>query len=148
MLSQVQTKFLIGVKAAARLAQHIYPGAAAAEAALESNWGLSKLAVQAKNLFGLKKPSTWTGQTINLPTQEFVKGHWVAEDAIWPVFTSWQECLEERMNVLRDNGIYDAALIAPSPEQYIVAVSRRWATDPNRAAKVLAIYHSHLDLLR
>jgi hypothetical protein len=39
---------------------------------------------------------------------------------------------------------YKAALDAPTPEQYVEAVSRTWSTDPGRAA-VISIYHHYID---
>lgn len=41
-----------------------------AQAILESGWGESKLAAQYHNYFGLKCGSKWTGQSVNLQTQE------------------------------------------------------------------------------
>jgi flagellum-specific peptidoglycan hydrolase FlgJ len=39
---------------------------------------------------------------------------------------------------------YDAALRAPDPITYVREVSRSWATDPNRAEKVIAIYRQYI----
>lgn len=147
MLTSEESQFLKDVKAAAVDAGHIFPGAAAAEAALESNWGGSVLALKAKNLFGLKKPLLWTGPVLSMRTREFLHDAWVTVPATWPVFATWAGCLKERMNVLRNVGRYAAALQAANAEEYITLVSAAWATDPERGAKVLSIYHSHLDIL-
>lgn len=41
-----------------------------AQAALESNWGKSKLALVYHNYFGLKCGTKWTGKSVNLSTME------------------------------------------------------------------------------
>jgi flagellum-specific peptidoglycan hydrolase FlgJ len=148
MATPVQLDFLSRASLGAKASGHIFPGAAAAEAALESAWGTSKLCQIANNLFGLKKPSGWTGRTVEIDTREFLKGKWVVVPAVWPVYDSWAECFTERMKVLQRNpSIYGTALSAPSPEVFIREVSRRWATDLDRGNKVLSIYRSHLDIL-
>jgi len=40
------------------------------QAAYESNFGLSQLSATYRNLFGIKKSSTWKGGIVNLPTRE------------------------------------------------------------------------------
>lgn len=148
MASSTQLDFLSRAYLGAKTSGHIFPGAAAAEAALESAWGTSKLCLVANNLFGLKKPSGWTGRTVEIDTREFLNGKSVIVPAVWPVYDSWAECFTERMKVLQRNpSIYGKALSAPTPEDFIREVSSRWATDPLRGAKVLSIYRSHLDIL-
>lgn len=147
MLTLEEIQFLRDVKAAAVEADHIFPGAAAAEAALEASWGNSALASRAKNLFGLKKPLLWTGPVLKLPTKEFYQDAWVTVSATWPIFDSWAQCLTQRMKVLRGVARYEPALAAKTAEEYITLVSAAWATDPGRGDKVLSIYHAHIDIL-
>jgi flagellum-specific peptidoglycan hydrolase FlgJ len=54
----------------------------------------------------------------------------------------------ERMRVLRTVPRYAGALEAKTPEDFIIDVSTEWATDPERAANVLSIYHHHLNILK
>jgi len=148
MLTPQQTEYLKHVYESAKTSGHIFPGAAAAVAALESNWGTSKLALVANNLFGLKKSSTWAGRTVEIPTKEYIRDAWVTVNAVWPVYDSWQECFSERMKVLKKSpSMYSAALSATNPEEFIKKVSLRWATDPLRGMKVISIYRNHLDIL-
>jgi len=142
-MTDTQLQFLRAVYEAASNAHHIWPAMAACEAALESSWGQSRLAREAKNLFGLKVPSSWSGPTISMPTQEFLHGEWVTVPAKWPVFADYAESMAERIRVLHANSSYAAAIAAVTAEGYIDAVSPVWATDPDRAAKVLAIYRKH-----
>lgn len=148
MLASQQTEFLQKAYGSAKLSNHIFPGAAAAEAALESGWGTSSLCLKANNLFGLKKPQHWIGPTINLPTREFIDQQWITVMATWPAFKSWIECMEERMNTLKRVPRYAPALSATTPEDFIIEVSSAWATDPDRAKNVLSIYRKHINLLK
>jgi len=144
-----QNQFLLKAAAAARAAGHLFPAYAACEAALESGWGLSHLAVEANNLFGQKQahPPLHGTETLSLPTREFLHGAWVAVQAAWIKFPDWESCFRERMALLRSLAVawpnYGEALRATTGEQFITAVSRTWSTDPARAGKVLAVYDYH-----
>ncbi|MGB7199797.1 MAG: glucosaminidase domain-containing protein, partial [Acidobacteriaceae bacterium] len=75
----IQTIFLSRAYRAAQAAHHIFPAFAACEAALESGWGRSQLAMEANNLFGQKQshPPLAGTETIAMPTREFLHGHWL-----------------------------------------------------------------------
>lgn len=147
MITTQQQEWLITVYRAAIEAKHVWPAMAAAEACLESEWGQSELCFSSRNLFGLKRPSTWTGATISIATREFLRGKWVMVPATWPVFSSYTQCMTERMNVLRSNPCYAPALKASTAEEYIQLVSKVWATDPLRGQKALEIYRAHPAML-
>lgn len=142
-------QFLVKAAEAARAGHHIFPQMAACEAALESGWGRSQLAVEANNLFG-QKQDWWhpegTG-TLSLPTEEFLGGKWVEVTAEWVRFANWAECFAGRMHLLELLSVeypsYAEALHAETPEEFVELVSRRWSTDPQRAAKVIEIYNAH-----
>ncbi len=140
-------EFLPKAAAAARAAGHIFPEHAACEAALESAWGGSALAVRANNLFGQKQAHPPRGTSLSMPTHEFLHGAWVTVPAEWMIFADWQSCFAERMAVLQrlagEFPQYHAALAAQTGEQFVTAVSQRWSTDPQRAAKVLSVFHEH-----
>jgi flagellum-specific peptidoglycan hydrolase FlgJ len=147
-----QEKFLLKARDAAVHAGHIYPSIAACEAALESSWGLSRLATEANNLFGQKQSHPpISAETFTLPTKEFLHGTWQTIQANWAKFANWQECFSARMNLLRTLApsypAYKAALAATDPETFVIEVSKSWSTDPQRAAKVLSIYRAHKDVL-
>jgi flagellum-specific peptidoglycan hydrolase FlgJ len=145
----MQEEFLRKAGDAARAAGHIFPEFAACEAALESGWGMSELAVTANNLFGQKQahPALSGTETISLPTREYLHGTWTTVQASWVKFANWQTCFEERMRLLKalEHAYphYAAALAAKTGEEFIDAVSKSWSTDPARAGKVLAIYDRH-----
>lgn len=149
----LQPDFLTRAVTAARQGGHIFPEMAACEAALESGWGLSRLARIASNLFGQKQDrgrNEGIG-TLALPTREYLHGRWVIVDASWVKFPNWAASFAGRMGILRalssEFPAYAHALQATSPEQFVQLVSERWSTDPERARKVLSIYDEHQPLL-
>lgn len=149
----LQTEFLTRATTAARQGGHIFPAMAACEAALESGWGLSRLAREANNLFGQKQDRGRTEGvgTLALPTREYLHDRWVVVDADWVRFPDWAASFAGRMEILRalspEFPDYARALRASTPEQFVQIVSRRWSTDPRRAGKVLSIYDEHHRLL-
>jgi len=144
-----EAEFLAKACAAAQAAGHVWPEFAACEAALESAWGGSALAVQANNLFGQKQahPPLAGTETMELPTREFIRDAWVTVPAQWVKFADWNGCFTERMRLLRrlspEYPHYAAALAAATGEAYVTAVSQSWSTDPERAGKVLGIHRQH-----
>jgi flagellum-specific peptidoglycan hydrolase FlgJ len=153
-VGRLQDDFLHRASTAARAAGHIFPDYAACEAALESGWGMSQLAIEAHNLFGQKQahPPLPGAETISLPTREYLHGAWTIVQASWIRFSGWQACFEERMRLLQSLQLayphYAAALAAKTGEEFIDQVSRSWSTDPQRAGKVLAIHDAHRDVLQ
>jgi flagellum-specific peptidoglycan hydrolase FlgJ len=164
MTTTLQDNFLRNASAAACAAGHIFPEFAACEAALESTWGQSRLAREANNLFGQKQslekqsPEKQFTDSIDgcaipdagvlaMPTQEFLHGRWVTVVARWARFTDAAACFRARMALLRrlehSYPAYGRALAATTGEAFIEEVSRAWSTDPQRAAKVLAIHRQH-----
>lgn len=148
MATPKQLTFVASVAKAGRLVGHIWPGMAACEAALESEWGASELALKAHSLFGAKQQEHPVYGTLHLPTREFLNHQWVTVDAEWCEYPDFATSFLERMNTLRrlagSYPPYAAALAAATAEVY---VSLSWSTDPNRAQKCLEIYHGHGDVI-
>lgn len=144
------SEFIPRALTAAYQGQHIFPEYAVCEAALESNWGNSELAIKASNLFGQKQSHSYgaiTYPVLELPTHEWDAGQMVATVAKWPIFPNWQTSFSERMVLLIRLAPayihYANALKAVDGESFVREVSQTWSTDPNRADKVLEIYNSH-----
>lgn len=143
-------QFLDRAAQQAEQAGHIYPTMAACEAALECGYGTSKLAIVDNNLFGMKQHTHPIYGTHTLPTREFLNGEWVTVNADWVTYPGWAECFADRMATLqrlsKGQGFprYLAALMARTAEEYVIAVSATWSTDPNRAVKVLAIHQEYI----
>lgn len=147
MTTQLQLDFLQKALAHAELAQVPYAEYWVAESALESAWGNSKLAREGNNLFGEKVSTNWTGEVLEIPTDEYLHGAWTTEMARWKKFPSWKESFESRLATLRrlapQYPHYAAALAAPDGRTFVQEVSKSWSTDPLRADKVLIIHAAH-----
>jgi flagellum-specific peptidoglycan hydrolase FlgJ len=139
--------WILDIARQAAIAGHIFSEMAAAEAALESNFGQSKLAEEACNLFGLKQHQHPVYGTLALPTREFLTNQWQVVEADFVKYPTYADCFADRMATLirlKDAYIhYKLALTASDPDIYIEEVSKSWSTDPNRADNVRAIYDEY-----
>jgi len=147
-----QRQFLDRATVEALKANHPFPRMAACEAALESDYGLSELARDANNLFGMKQHAHPIFGTMNLPTREWVNGpdghsidgRWLAVPAEWVKYPDLAACFADRLATLErlSNAYphYKAALDSIDAAEYIAEVSKTWSTDPKRGEKVLSIY--------
>jgi len=151
MATVEQIQFLQHEYSKAQTANHIWPEIAACEAAVETAWGTSELYQRGCNVFGEKQHTPPVFLTLTLPTKEFNAGHFVTVTADFIWFPTTTEAYISRMKTLRrlasEYPEYAAALAATTREDYIASVSKRWSTDPQRAATVLAIYRAHADVL-
>jgi Mannosyl-glycoprotein endo-beta-N-acetylglucosaminidase len=113
-----------------------------ASGTLVISWGSSQLARIANNYFGIK--ALPDGETVELPTLEYVGGAPVRVAAKFASFASMAECFRARDRVIASlAACAEARAAAHDPEAFVRAFARHWATDPNYAEKVLAIYRSH-----
>ena len=137
-------QWLADISAQALSGGHIWPDYAACEAALESNYGQSKLAVLGNNLFGMKARINNPFGELTLPTKEFENGAWIDSVAHWVAYPDHAACFKDRMDTLRrlapSYPNYANALAASSGAEYVLSVSKTWSTDPSRGQKVLQIY--------
>lgn len=74
---------------------NILPSIMMAQAALESAWGLSSLAQDANNLFGIKSSNDWKGQIYKANTREFVNGKWITILADFRKYNNWLESIND-----------------------------------------------------
>jgi len=147
-MNQIQRDFLTRARNEAIKANHPFPAMAACEAALESTWGHSLLALQDFNLFGMKQHAHPIYGTITLPTREWqgsaLDGRWEVVSAKFVVYPDWRACFCDRLATLeRLSNVYPhykAALDAPDARTYVTEVSKTWSSDPDKAKKVIAIY--------
>src|SRR3972149_9606571 len=131
----------------------IVPEIAAAQAALESRYGESRLAIEANNLFGIKAGRRWQGPVLVLPTTEYVDGRLVGMAARWRSYASWEECPRDYGNLLEilpwfadaaaaarrgdTLGFLDGLLFDPHGAG-AAGAEPGWATDPSARDKVLS----------
>lgn len=152
-MNEAQKDFLIHAAAAAVKAGHPFAKMAASEAALESSWGNSHLALDDFNLFGTKQHAHPIYGTANLPTREWengpdghpIDGRWITVIATWVKYPDWAASFADRLATLQrlSNAYphYKAALEAKSPQEFVTEVSKSWSTDPQRADKCISIYN-------
>jgi flagellum-specific peptidoglycan hydrolase FlgJ len=147
-MNDAQRQFLARAAAEALKANHPFPVMAACEAALESTWGHSQLALEDNNLFGMKQHQHQVYGTITLPTHEYLDGKWVVCSASWVKYPDWRACFADRLATLeRLSNVYRhyaEALKANDARTFVTEVSKTWSTDPNRALKVLGVYEEYL----
>jgi flagellar protein FlgJ len=138
-------EFLAQAIAAARAASAVsgFPaGITVAQAALESAYGQSELARDAHNYFGIKAHGEH--ESIALPTTEIVSGAAEHITARFARYRSMAECFADRDALLARAHCYaEARAAAGDPEAFARALARSWATDPEYAEKLLAVYRAH-----
>ncbi len=115
-----------------------------AQAALESGWAESGLAKTGNNLFGIKADSRWRGETLTLPTKEFIKGQWVVVPAKWRKYASWQASIDDHAAFLKQNQRYAPCFSCLTAEAFVRALAKAgYATDPLYADKVIGVMNKH-----
>jgi flagellar rod assembly protein/muramidase FlgJ len=115
-----------------------------AEAALESGWGASRLAVEANNFFGVKADESWAGDTVTMDTREFLNGTWVMVPARWRKYADFDACLVDHGAFLKSNPRYASCFSAPNSEGFAWAIQQAgYATDPGYANKLISIMRAH-----
>ena len=115
-----------------------------AQAALESGWGESQLAREAKNLFGVKADKAWTGEVWLRNTREYLRGAWVMVPARWRKYADWQGCMDDHAAFLRGNKRYATCFAHADGEAFARAVAAAgYATDPDYADKLVAVIRRH-----
>ncbi|HTF70901.1 MAG TPA: glucosaminidase domain-containing protein [Edaphobacter sp.] len=158
MATPAQLDALRALVQEARASQHIWPEMAACEACLETAWLTSELGREYRNLFGQKCPIVDGNPTppdgvlkVSFPTQEWDGTKYVGIRACFLWFTSFADAFSHRMALLEGAAVkypaYAAALHASTAQEYVLAVSRTWSTDPARGSKCIEIYNAHRDVL-
>lgn len=135
----------IGPAARASMAKTRIPASfTIAEAALESAWGASQLAIQARNLFGVKADASWHGDVLTMNTRECLNKAWVMVPARWRKYPDWLSCIQDHATFLKTNRRYDVAFTCHAVEDFTKAIQAAgYATDPDYAAKIMAVIRSH-----
>jgi peptidoglycan hydrolase FlgJ len=127
------------VKAGAK----INPIIAAAQAALESAYGASRLAKEANNLFGIKAGKSWKGAITGRRTREFDPDRgWYEIVADFRSYPTLRDCFKDYGEIIgRLSWYQDAARSCKDPGLFLRGIEKTasepgWATDPDYAKKV------------
>lgn len=146
MSNPIEKTFLSQMYRAAIAANHKWPGAAAAEAWVET--GGSHWPRNSCNVLGIMDHKGWLGPiTLKDGTEQEPSGLWDAPklDA-WCVFGSFTDCFAEQMRILQHPN-FTAAVAATTIEDYIREECKVWSTGILKGVSVLQTYRAHLDIL-
>jgi flagellum-specific peptidoglycan hydrolase FlgJ len=109
-----------------------------AQAALESNWGQSKLSKEANNYFGIK--ARGTQDRIQMITNECEKGMPVVIKAEFAKYDSMLQCFQCRDGIVAKGAVYaDARKKLGDEAGFIGEIAKHWATDPKYVEKLLSV---------
>lgn len=107
-----------------------------AQAALESNWGASRLAVEGHNLFGLK--GSGPAGSLIVPTTEYRGGKTVTVNAAFRKYRSWAESIADHARLL-SAARYAGAVRKTGPEAARAVAAAGYASDPQYASKLVRL---------
>ncbi|MDX1678389.1 flagellar assembly peptidoglycan hydrolase FlgJ [Arsukibacterium sp.] len=140
-------KLLPAAKQAAR-ALGLDPMAMIAQAALETGWG-QRMIKTAKgdnsfNLFGIKANNNWQGDSAVVDTLEFRGGVAQKEQARFRSYQTPEQSLQDYARFITGNPRYQQALqLTAEPAAYFNELQAAgYATDPEYARKIMAVYQS------
>ena len=129
-----------GVKEAQ--AHGLFPSVTYAQYVMEAGWEGSTLSETYNNAFGIKADSSWTGRTVDLPTQEYVDGQWITVTATWRVYDDINQSVRDRTQFLLDNPRYTQGGVfsATTYQAQCQALQNSgYATDPSYASLLISI---------
>ena len=114
------------------------PMVTVSQAALESNWGQSKLSQQANNYFGIKAHGKHA--RVQMFTEECEAGARITIKAEFAKYLSMLDCFQCRDGILLRAAAYAAAREKRNDEAgFIAEMTKHWATDPKYAGKLLVM---------
>ncbi|MFN3919486.1 MAG: flagellar assembly peptidoglycan hydrolase FlgJ [Methylohalobius sp.] len=139
----VRTLWPEAQRAAAKLG--LDPKLLLAQAALETGWGKRIIhrpdGRSSYNLFNLKAAPSWRGEEVQVNTLEYQEGVAVKKRAAFRAYENYRQSFEDYLNLIQSPRYAEALSSAEDPHQYLTALKRAgYATDPDYADKVLAIY--------
>lgn len=112
------------------------------QSAHESNWGKSELTKKANNLFGFTKGS-WIGDTINMPTREYIAGQWITVARPFRAYESWYDSVKNWAEIIssasRYSEAYKFAKIGDLKSFAVAVAKGGYATDPKYAQKLIGV---------
>jgi hypothetical protein len=111
-----------------------------AQAALESNWGASRLAAEGNNLFGMK--GSGPAGSLILPTTEYRGGKSVTVNAAFRKYRSWAESIADHARLLSANR-YAGAIRKSGPEAARAVAAAGYASDPQYASKLIRLMETY-----
>ena len=149
--SEGQSHFLNAIKQGAMdgAKEGVLPSITAAQAILESGWGKSSLAQAPNhNLFGIKNSDDWGGDTVLVPTQEYVNGSYITINAAFRKYSSWNDSVVDHAKFFtstewRKNN-YRKVINATDYRTAAQELKNAgYATDPGYAGKLIRLIEAY-----
>jgi flagellum-specific peptidoglycan hydrolase FlgJ len=123
---------------AAQLRYGIPAAVTIAQAIQESGWGLSGLAVNDHNLFGIK--GTGPAGVDVQQTQEYLNGRWVTQTAAFKVYHNVAESIADHSQLLATGPSYQQAMADRHlPDAFATDLTGVYATDPDYGSNLIAL---------
>jgi len=128
----------------------IDPKVILAQAALETGWGRSLIknsnGSTSFNLFNIKADKSWTGKQAQVSALEFDQGIAKKVNSGFRAYSSFKESFADYVDFIKTNPRYgDALKQVNNGERYLQELQQAgYATDPNYANKIMAIYRNNL----
>ena len=123
-------------------AHGLFPSVTYAQYVMECGWDGSTLSETYNNAFGIKADSSWTGATVDLPTQEYINGQWITTTATWRVYDDINQSVRDRTQFLLENSRYTQGGVFSAStyqEQCQALQNSGYATDPSYASLLISI---------
>ena len=152
-LTQAQEEYMEVIGAAATedmLTSGVLASLTVAQSILEAGWGTSTMAKMAKNLFGIKAYSSWTGMVydsnkgvvypsyaayVTSNTSEYVSSN---TQRVWRAYSTWYESLADHSALLTGSSRYDDI---PYEYDYVAAawniIEDGYASDMEYTKKII-----------
>lgn len=122
----------------------IAPQFVVAHAALESGWGKHQITrpdgSPSHNLFGIKAGRNWQGETVAVPTTEYIDGKPVRVVENFRAYASYAEAFRDYASLMRNNPRYSEVIGSQNGTEFARRVQQAgYATDPMYADKLSRI---------
>jgi flagellum-specific peptidoglycan hydrolase FlgJ len=123
------------------------PMVTVSQAALESNWGQSKLSREANNFFGIKAHAGH--DRIEMLTNECEHGSEIVIRAEFAKYPSMLDCFQCRDGIIARGAVYaDARGKLGDETAFIAEIAKHWATDPKYAEKLRVVLNEVKGMLK
>jgi flagellar protein FlgJ len=127
---------------ASQAGSSIPAGFTIAQCALETGW--LKVIPPGNNLFGIKADPSWTGPTVEEWTHETIDGVRELIQGKFRAYPDYASSIIDHGNFLVSNPRYASCFSTTDSDAFAEAVAAAgYATDPNYAATICSIIHSH-----
>ena len=123
----------------------LYPSVVIAQAICESNWGQSKIMMNANAIFGIKATSSWKGKVYNANTQECYDGSTYTNiTACFRAYNNLEDSIKDYFDLITGLDRYKKAVHTQSPLECITAIKNGgYATSPTYINTIMSIINSN-----